>query len=122
MKENVEDIINKVTNGRGTDVTMECNGATSAVNTAIDITWVFGQLGVIAIPSPKTPPVKWASPIHKCHRLEMCYSSRVRVLHLIATINRNLSRLATVSAPLADWTNVFDAIKAGKCVKGVLIP
>ena len=95
------------------------SGAASAAN---DVTRVFGRIGVIAIPGPKTAPVKWASSIHKCHRLEMCYSSRGRVLHLMATTNRDLPRLATVSVPLADWTNVFDAIKAGKCVKGVLIP
>ena len=56
----------------------------------------------------------------------MCYSSSpiswVRVLHLMATTNRDLSRLATMRVPLADWAEVFDAIKAGKCIKGVLIP
>lgn len=105
---------------------MECSGVASAVNTAIDVTRVFGRIGVIAIPGPEMIPVKWASSIHKCHRLEMCYSSSpiswVRVLHLMATTNRDLSHLATMSAPLADWVKVFDAIKAGKCVKSVLIP
>ena len=126
MKENAVDIINEMTDGRGADVTMEGSGAASAVNTAIDVTRVFGRIGVIAIPGPETIPVKWATSIHKCHRLEMCYSSSpiswVRVLHLMATTNRDLSRLATMRVPLADWAEVFDAIKAGKCIKGVLIP
>ena len=126
MKENAVDIINEMTDGRGVDVTMECSGAASAVNTAIDVTRVFGRIGVIAIPGPETIPVKWATSIHKCHRLEMCYSSSpiswVRVLHLMAATNRDLSCLATMRVPLADWAEVFDAIKAGKCIKGVLIP
>ena len=126
QKEDAAAVINEMTNGRGADVTMECSGAASAVNNAIDITRVFGRMGVVAIPGPEKISVKWSQSIHKCHRIEMCYSSSpiswVRVLHLMATTKKDLSKLATMTVPLTEWESVFEAVKAGKCIKGVLVP
>ena len=122
-KVNLEEIVNKLTNGLGADLVVEATGVESAINQAFEIVRKLGKITVIGIPEQKKSNIKWLTGSFKALDVSFSFSSQyqdwVRVLKLFENRSLDLTKLITHEFELDNWKIAFE--KAIDCQGGKVL-
>lgn len=108
------------------DVAIEASGSAKGIGLAIDLLKKDRQLIAIGIPMEEKSSVPWGMAVRKSEMMICTYGSSYEAwemaLKLVSSGKINLKPLVTHDVPLEEWQKAFDALEAGKGVKGVLRP
>jgi len=120
-EENLSEVVNLETDGRGVDGWIECSGSTAAIKSGINIVNKTGQVVLIGLVGPESIPVTWNQLLYKELDLFACFSSPPssweKALAAEPAVADKLRKLVTNIIPLADWEQGFAAMRQGAAVK-----
>ncbi|HHZ03066.1 MAG TPA: alcohol dehydrogenase catalytic domain-containing protein [Tissierellia bacterium] len=119
-------IIDKLTNGLGADLVVECSGSAGGINSGINMLRKQGRMCVIGIPGPEKIQVEWKKAVIKALDLVCTFSSSPLSWNwVISMLDRkalDLNSLISHKEPLEKWEYVFEETAKGNVVKAVLLP
>lgn len=125
-KESVDDVVQRLSRGRGADMVIECSGKEPAINQAVQLIRKQGRICVIGMTGKPKINFSWDAAIFKdCHidfHISTAYECWDRTLDLVATGQLDLKSLITHREPLANWKQVFDDVEAQRGLKALLVP
>lgn len=125
QKENLTEVINKLSNNYGADVVLECSGAAPAVNTALGLIKKRGYFTQIGLPGKKIE-----FDIEKVCYKELHFSGSLgsrnhswrMALKLLSEGKVTLEPLADTKLPLTEWETAFDRFEKKQGCKFFLLP
>lgn len=123
-KEDLSEIIKKLTDGVGVDVSFECSGAVAAANKALEITRRKGKVIQMGVFSEEKAPIRCDYILHK----EIDYvgsrsqkpSSWRKSIELLKDGKVIPEKIVTRISDLKDWREAFDTSIHGEGVKAVI--
>jgi len=125
-KEDPIQIVNKVTDGYGADIVIECSGSISGIQQAIELVRSQGKIVAVGITGRENIPISWDKAIFKDCCLEWHFSSQgktwEKVLALFAQGKVKAKPLITEIAPLSQWKRCFEKVEKREALKILLIP
>jgi len=124
-EENLVEIVNKSTNGKGVNVVFEASGSPVALSQAISIVKRGGEIIIIGIHSG-TSNINLIPVV----RREICvkgsygytYSTWNKVVALLPKLQSNLKSLVTHVLPLSEFLKGFKLAESGSAIKVILKP
>lgn len=118
QKQNLKQLVSDLTGGYGVDVVLECSGAASAINAALDLIKKRGWFCQIGLTGKKIE-----FDIEKINYRELHFSGSIgsrnanwrKALQLLKNGSVNLEPLVTHKIPLTEWKKAFELFdnKAG---------
>jgi len=125
QKENVDDIINSETEGRGVDVVIECSGSFLAVNKGLQLVRKLGkyiQVGILG----RKGEIDWDTILYKQLRvfgsIGHTYKSWEKVTRIFNNGKINFSPIISHEFPLSEWEKAFDLAENKQGSKILLYP
>ncbi|MBE6829859.1 MAG: hypothetical protein E7519_06585 [Ruminococcaceae bacterium] len=123
--ENLEELINKLSNNYGVDVVLECSGAAPAINSGLNLIKKRGYFTQIGLAGKKIE-----FDIEKINYKELHFSGSLgsrnynwrRALKLLADGQVNLEPLADTKLPLTEWETAFERFEKKEGCKFFLLP
>ncbi|RYL87805.1 zinc-binding dehydrogenase [Sporolactobacillus sp. THM19-2] len=121
MKENLEDIVLKHTDGYGVDRVFDCSGAVPAVNQGLPLVRKKGTFVQVGLFAKKANPIDEESIIQR----EITYigsrsqkpSSWLIALDLLTRRKINADKMITKVFPLEKWRDAFESVMGGHEIK-----
>ncbi len=121
LKENLEEVVLKHTNGYGVDKVFECSGAVPALNQGLPLVKKKGTFVQVGLFAEKLNQQNQDSIIQR----EITYigsrsqkpSSWLLALDLLKENKIAVDKMVTKVVPLEDWREGFDAVMAGNEIK-----
>lgn len=125
VKENVDNIINLETEGRGVDVIIECSGSFSAVNEGLQLVKKLGkyiQVGILG----RKGEIDWDTILYKHLRvfgsIGHTYKSWEKVIRIFNNGKINFSPIISHEFPLSEWKEAFALAENKQGSKILLYP
>jgi len=126
VQDDLEDLINDLTNGEGADVVIELSGALPAIAQSFQLVRRLGRVGIIGQPPTDEVKIPYRQAMFRALTVSFSYSSKYtsweRVLSLFERDAIKPSQFITHVLPLEDWEQGFDLSRSGEAVKVVLEP
>jgi len=123
---NVQEEIMKLTNNKGADLVIEASGAEPAINDGIKVLRRQGRMCVLGLPGRSDTTVAWRTATEKSLNIIFNYSSSPWSWNLVVNmVNRgaiDVKSLISHIKPLEEYKEMFEEIKDGNVIKGVLLP
>ena len=121
LKENLAAMIDRISEGNGVDVAVECSGSPAAVRSLPGLVKKTGKIVLIGLVGPSEIPVPW----NQFHFKEMdivgCFSSPPsswqKALEVETSETDKLSQLVTHIMSLDAWEQGFNMMQSGEAVK-----
>jgi L-iditol 2-dehydrogenase len=121
QKENLPEVVARLTGGSGVDAWVECSGSPAAIRGGLDLVVKTGKVVLIGLVGPETIPIPWNTLLYKELDLVGCFSSPPssweRALAVEAEESAKLRKLVTHVLPLEDWEEGFAKMRTGEAVK-----
>ncbi|MFD2922259.1 zinc-binding dehydrogenase [Halobacillus naozhouensis] len=126
QEQDIQELVNRLTDGYGADVVFECSGAVPAAQQGLDLLRKKGQYGQVGIfPQPEVP-----------FDLEKIIQKEIRVvgsrsqkpadwepsLELMNNGSVNAKAMVTHEFDITQWEEAYQAIKSGEAIKVLLTP
>lgn len=122
--EPLETRVTQLTGGKMVDVVVECSGAASAVNGAINVLKKDGRICAVGLPPAVNQSIDYYRMVLKSIRIIGCFGSSTtawdKVISLLARGALDLKPLVTHEAPLDQWRTMFDLSGKPELVKAVI--
>ena len=126
QKENLQDVVMEMTNGRGADIVIETSGAGPAIAGTVDLLRKCGRICAIGIPGPDTIQFPWKKAIYKridiVFNMSSYYTAWDRALSIMSKTDADLSKLITHRVSIEEWESTFNDLIAEKGIKAMFIP
>lgn len=126
QKEDVAERVRELTNGKGADLVVEASGAAPATNSGIEVLRRQGRMCVLGLPAKRESQVNWLTAAEKSLNIVFNYSSSPISWEYVASmLNRQAlqtEELITHCYPIEDYERMFNDIKKGIVIKGILLP
>jgi L-iditol 2-dehydrogenase len=126
MKEDLEVMVNDLTQGEGADVVIELSGALPAISQSFQLARRLGRVGIIGQPPTDEIKIPYRHAIFRALTVSFSYSSKYtsweRALSLFERGAIKPSQFVTHVLPLEEWSRGFDLSRSGEAVKVVLEP
>jgi len=124
-KENLEEVVFSLTQGKGADLVVEAAGVENAVNTAIKITKRLGKIAILGITGEKKINVLWDEAVFKGLDVKFCFSSNFesweRALSFMSQRKVEVLPLITHTGTITQWEKIFGELERGEGIKGLFI-
>jgi L-iditol 2-dehydrogenase len=121
QKEDLKQVVMRLTEGRGVDAWVECSGSAAAIAGGIDLVKKTGRAVLIGLVGPETIPIPWNKILYKELDLAGCFSSPPsswqKALEAEAAEAAKLRKLVTKIIPLDAWQEGFEMMRKGDAVK-----
>jgi len=121
QREDLAQVVQERTNGRGVDTWIECSGSGAAIAGGLDLVKKTGKVILIGLVGPETIPVPWNTLLYKELDLVGCFSSPPssweKALAVEAAEAAKLRTLVTHILPLEAWEQGFKMMQSGEAVK-----
>ena len=121
QKEDLKQVVMRLTEGRGVDAWVECSGSAAAIAGGIDLVKKTGRAVLIGLVGPETIPIPWNKILYKELDLVGCFSSPPsswqKALEAEAAEAAKLRKLVTRIIPLDAWEEGFEMMRKGDAVK-----
>ncbi len=125
QEENLEELINSLSAGRGADVVFECSASVPGINSALQLARKMGQVTQIGLPGGSVN-IDYAKIAYKHLKvtgtLGSIYSSWEKALNLVASEKVDLQSLLTAKLPLEEWKTAFEKFENKEGIKYMLMP
>lgn len=125
VKENVDNIINSETEGRGADVIIECSGSFSAVNKGLQLVKKLGKYIQVGI-SGRKEEIDWDTILYKQLRvfgsIGHTHKSWEKVIRIFNNGEIDFSPIISHEFPLSEWEEAFDLVENKQGNKILLYP
>ncbi len=125
QEDNLQEIIDELSAGRGADVVFECSGSVPGINTALDLSRKMGQVTQIGLPGGKVE-IDYSKVAYKHLKLTgtlgSIYSSWDWAIRLVASGKVNLETLLTAKLQLSQWKDAFEKFENKEGIKYMLVP
>jgi len=126
QKQNVAELVTRLSVGRGADLVVECSGAEPAINQAVQLLRKQGRICVIGMTGRERINFTWDAAIFKDCRIDFNISTGYecwdRTIALMAAGRLQVRPLITHREPLANWQTVFADMEQQRGLKALLIP
>jgi len=126
VQDDLEGMLNDLTNGEGADVVIELSGALPAIAQSFQLVRLLGRVGIIGQPPTDEVKIPYRQAMFRALTVSFSYSSKYtsweRVLSLFEREAIKPSQFITHVLPLDDWEQGFDLSRSGEAVKVVLEP
>ncbi|MGA8657484.1 MAG: zinc-binding dehydrogenase [Chthoniobacterales bacterium] len=123
--ENIADWVKNFGDGYGVDLVIDAAGVSASLKLALDIVRPAGQITKVGW-GPQPFNASLDPLVRKAVTLQGSFSHNwpiwENVISLLASGKIDLDPILSRFVPLDDWREIFDAMHAGKIVKGVLRP
>ena len=124
-KEDLEQRILAVTNGKGTDIVIDLTGAKQAIVGGFSLLKKDGKFCALGMPGENVP-VPWQELVLKAITFYYSYSSDYKswegCLSLIENNKVCLEDFVTTIYPLVQWEQAFEAARSGQALKVIIKP
>ena len=121
QKEDLKQVVMRLTEGRGVDAWVECSGSAAAIAGGIDLVKKTGRAVLIGLVGPETIPIPWNKILYKELDLVGCFSSPPsswqKALEAEAAEASKLRKLVTKIISLDAWEDGFEMMRKGDAVK-----
>lgn len=125
-KEDINEIVNKLTDGYGADKVFECSGAVPALNMSLDLLRKKGEHVQVGIFGESKVPTDFEKIIQKEIRVVGSRSQKPSCwepsLELMNSGKVNAKTLATHEYGIDEWDKAYQAIKSSEAIKVILKP
>lgn len=125
-REDLPELVARLSAGRGADLLVECSGAEPAINQAVRLIRKQGRVCVIGMTGREKISFTWDAAIFKDCRIDFHISTGYecwdRTIALVASGQLDLASLITHREPLENWQKVFDDVEHQRGLKALLIP
>jgi L-iditol 2-dehydrogenase len=119
------EVVEKMTDGRGADVYLECSGAPAAARAALAVTRRGGRYTQIGL-FDREFPFDVAQIVYRELHVQGSVGSRrtswVTTLKLLASGQVNVTPLVQTAYPLAQWEEAFGVFEKKSAIKVLLLP
>ncbi|MDD5017889.1 MAG: zinc-binding dehydrogenase [Eubacteriales bacterium] len=126
MKENAQEIISDMTDGRMADVVIEASGNEKGIQSAFHIVRKCGRICIIGLAAKDGVSVPWNTAQSKIldvfFNMSSSYTSWDSALKLMANTKYDLTKLISHKEQIENWRDVFDDLINGRGIKAVFIP
>ncbi|MGP4075978.1 zinc-binding dehydrogenase [Halobacillus sp. K22] len=126
QKEDIKELVARLTEGYGADVVFECSGAAPAAKQGLDLLRKKGQYGQVGIFAKPEVEFDLEKVIQKEIRVIGSRSQRPAdwepSLELMNSGSVNAKAMITHEFTIAQWNEAYDAIKKGEAIKVLLTP
>jgi L-iditol 2-dehydrogenase len=125
MEEDLQEFINKITNGKGVDVVLECSGAGRAADDAIKVIkkqGSFTQIGLFGKPITIDLEKMCYKELKLTGSLGSRWTSWVKAIQLIEQGKVKTKPLVSHQMPITDWEKAFKIFENKEGLKLVLTP
>ncbi|WP_371362812.1 D-arabitol-phosphate dehydrogenase [Sporomusa rhizae] len=124
--DDVAEEIMKLTNNKGADLVIEASGAENAINCGFRVLRRQGRMCVLGLPTGRELNISWLTAAEKALQVIFSYSSSPwswnLVVHMVNRGAIDTSTLISHIKPLKEYKAMFEEIKKGQVIKGVLLP
>lgn len=125
-REDVVAAVERLTEGKGADLCIECSGAEAAINAGIQSLRKQGRMCVIGLPGVATTNVQWLLAAQRSLKLIFSYSSSPSSWNLCLSMLKrraiNVKSLISHRASLDEFLWILAEMKAGRAMKVILLP
>lgn len=126
QKQNVEEEIRKINDGKGADLVIEASGAAPAINSGLRLLRRQGRMCALGLPGKRESSIEWLTAAEKSLNVVFTYSSSPWSWNTaVSMLNRNVfdaDSLISHKMPLENYREAFQEISDGKAIKAVLLP
>ncbi|GIO27009.1 zinc-binding dehydrogenase [Ornithinibacillus bavariensis] len=126
QEQDLSELVNKLTNGYGVDVVLECSGAVPAANQALGLLRKKGQYAQVGLFAKPMVEFDLDKIIQKEIRVVGSRSQRPAdwepSLALMDEGKVNAKALVTHIFDITEWDKAYEAIKSGEAIKVLLTP
>jgi len=126
MQDDLEGLVNDLTDGEGADVVIELSGALPAIVQSFQLARRLGRVGIIGQPPTDEVKIPYRQAMFRALTVAFSYSSKYtsweRALSLFERGAVQPSHFITHVLPLEEWERGFDLSRSGEAVKVVLEP
>lgn len=124
-KEDLQGAVKEYTNGRGTDVALECAGVGASVRGCLGALRPMGHYTQVAICGGDVNfPIDLIFYKQLSLKGSVCYTANTwrRMMEIYATGEISFADLITDKLPITDWEKAFDLCKSKQAVKVLMYP
>lgn len=122
-KDPVEEVM-RLTNGKGADVVIETSGASRGISQSIEMLKIRGRLCAIGM-NKDMDTIPWKQIVMKALDIVGCQSSSYtawdKALGLMASTDKDLSKIITHHADITDWEHIFRELEAENGIKAMFV-
>jgi len=119
--ENLQQVLETITDGHGVDVWIECSGSVEAISAGLDLVKKTGKVILIGLVGPEKISVPWNTVLFRELDLFGCFSSPPSSWELALAAEKEesnkLKQLVTEILTLDEWEKGFDMMRKGEAVK-----
>jgi len=120
-RNNIYEVVEDLTDGRGADVVLEAAGAQETINQAFELVKWNGKIGGVAVPENESLEVKWTKGVFKALDVKFNYSSSYadwrRIIKLLDANKLKLSSFITEIYEIEDYEEAFQKAEKGEAIK-----
>lgn len=125
-KEDLERLVEDLTNGEGVDTVILATGSSAAINQAFKIIRKYGNMVVIGFPGGPVQ-VNWEAVASRSVTIRggwgaSSWTAWEKALKCISSGSVRVDKIVTHKFPLEEWKKAFDTFDSGEGVKVELIP
>lgn len=123
-RENIEDIVFEMTDGRGADLVVDCAGTQSAIYEGIQVLKKHGRLCTMGMPGEIEIGIPWKKAIFRDMDLIFSYSSSASSWNIVRSMLErgaiNVKPLITHRESFSNYQIVLDDATKGNVIKAIL--
>jgi len=126
QRENIKEVVLKLTNGTGADLVVEACGVEAAIHQAFDIMRTDGRIAAIGHTGRDILPVPWETGLRKAARVIWSFSSNwsswERAVSMLSRHKIASEKIVTHTYPLMQWETAFARLQRLEAIKILLLP